>query len=120
MKYNIEVLTENNGWEKSWDYDREYPANEARAILKHVRKIMHHYQWRIVPLTRKPYRRHAAVTPLELRGAIAMLDAAMAHVINVINEDSGVRYQAWEILYTAKAKVCKAWHAFAYDRPEGQ
>jgi hypothetical protein len=81
--YMIELLCGDKQWERSWSYPLLYTKAEAQDILANHNA---RFTWRIVPeggmpVKRKKYRRHAAVTPLELRGAKAMLESALGHVV---------------------------------------
>ena len=85
MKYIIELgcprygTDHNTHWERSWAYPDEYTRDEAKELINDP--CNKYYKWRIVSLTPKPYRRHAAVTPLELRGAKQMLTNAIKHIV---------------------------------------
>ena len=92
MKYKIELWCGDdlNGlWSRSWAYPLEYTKAEAKALINDP--INDHYKWRIVSLVGvrvpKVYRRHAAVTPLELRGAIQILERAMDHMVRMACAD---------------------------------
>ena len=89
MKYKIELWCANERWERSVSYNGQYAYSEAAQIV--AEPLNAKYTWRIVPVNattiwrdgvesvRKPYRRHASVTQLELRGAEAMLTSAIKH-----------------------------------------
>jgi hypothetical protein len=67
----IELQVRRDGkdvWERSWSFPDRYTMDEAQRILD--RDNGGGLSFRITPWVRKPYRRHAAVTPLELRGAL--------------------------------------------------
>ena len=90
MKYKIELWCGddlNGRWDRSWAYPEEYTKAEAKALINGPYDAR--YKWRIVSMNgivrvpEKVYRRHAAVTPLELRGAIQMLERAMDHMVRL-------------------------------------
>jgi hypothetical protein len=78
MKHIIQrsIAGEGIKWEKSASFPWLYSMDEAQAILDEYPQM----NYRISPVTVKPYRRHAAVTQLELRGAHAMLSEARKHI----------------------------------------
>jgi hypothetical protein len=103
MKYKIERAIANcpsDGWVPSDTFSLEYTDDEARHIVQEETFL----RYRTVPVQSKPYRRHAAVTPLELRGAISMLRAAQKHIVVLCcNGVPGEpQYTAWGILQEAK------------------
>jgi hypothetical protein len=101
----IELLCdrlEGKVWEKSWAYPHQYTRKEAEALINSRRKSI--LVFRIVDTAPKRYRRHAAVTPLELRGALAMLVHAQKHLIDDRGEGA---YDAWVILYNAEADITR-------------
>ena len=116
MKYKIELECNRSGelrWERSWAYPLEYTKAEATALINDP--INDHYKWRIVSLVGvrvpKVYRRHAAVTPLELRGAIQILERAMDHMVRMACADKlactdADYYNPFMILMDAKL-ACK-------------
>jgi len=61
----------------------------------------------MVNLNPKPYRRHAAITPLELRGAIAMLRSAQKHIVQDYAENVNENFDAWEILGHARLECVR-------------
>jgi hypothetical protein len=82
MNYIIETYLSDIGWERSWAFPNVYTKAGVQDLLAdNANKFVKSHQWRIVPLTPKPYRRHAAVTPLELRGAKQMLTNAIEHIV---------------------------------------
>ena len=93
MKYKIELWCGddlNGRWDRSWAYPEEYTKAEAKALINGPYDAR--YKWRIVSmngivLVPKVYRRHAAVTPLELRGAIQILERAMDHMVRMARAD---------------------------------
>jgi hypothetical protein len=109
MKYKIELLcgagTSNEHWERSWCYPKEYTRAEATAIF--AEKFNQQYQWRMRPLT---YRRHAAITPLELRGAIQMLTNARQHLVSDVNSsDEGLAaFVAFQVITHARMECVRA------------
>ena len=58
---------------------------------------------------RRPYRRHAAVTPLELRGAKAILSSALKHIVSGVNNSyTGMNsFAAYSILWDARLKIVR-------------
>ena len=102
--YTIELYCgEDRGWEPAWAYPKRYTLGEADAILNDLASNKYNtYQYRKVGAS-KPYRRHAAVTPLELRGAIAMLGSASKHILTTTGG-----FSPWEILYTARMHCGRA------------
>lgn len=94
-------------WVQSNSFPGKYTMDFAQGILDRVPEM----SYRIVPVrqpTPKPYRRHAAVTPLELRGAKAMLESTREYICReyTYNEVGGPG-GAWEILMDAYHKVCR-------------
>jgi hypothetical protein len=83
MKYIIEIQLGKDRWERSWSFGGVYMMDEAQGLLDNSLSDTSLYNYRITPLVtpRKPYRRHASITQLELRGAKAMLNSAMKHLI---------------------------------------
>ncbi len=117
MKYKIELWCGDDlhgRWSRSWSYPSEYTKAEAKERINDP--INDHYKWRIVSLVgvrvpEKVYRRHAAVTPLELRGAIQMLERAMDHMVRMACADKlactdADYYNPFMILMDAKL-ACK-------------
>jgi hypothetical protein len=107
-KYKIELHMGGTRWERSWSFPVEYTLSEAKAFIAQESSTMFHY--RIVPL-HKPYRRHAAITPLELRGAIAMLESSIEHIVHNAKVDKlactdADYYNPFMILMNAKL-ACK-------------
>jgi hypothetical protein len=68
----------NEKWERSWTFSGEYTLNEAKRLI--AQDGYERFKFRIVP-ARKQYRRHAAVSQLELRGAKAMLRSALKYLV---------------------------------------
>jgi hypothetical protein len=61
---------------------------------------------------RRPYRRHAAVTPLELRGAKAILESARDHIVNQARASKcgpcdANYFEPFTILYIARLRVIR-------------
>ena len=117
MKYKIELWCGddlNGRWDRSWAYPEEYTKAEAKALINGPYDAR--YKWRIVSmngivLVPKVYRRHAAVTPLELRGAIQILERAMDHMVRMACADKlactdADYYNPFMILMDAKL-ACK-------------
>ena len=117
MKYKIELWCGddlNGRWERSWAYPLEYTKAEAKALINDPTNAC--FKWRIVSLVgvrvpEKVYRRHAAVTPLELRGAIQILERAMDHMVRMACADKlactdADYYNPFMILMDAKL-ACK-------------
>jgi|ERR1700677_3472374 len=100
--YIIELLCEDKVWEKSWAYPSKYTYTEAEALINGTLG-----GWRIVNTPKRPYRRPAA-TPLELRGAYAMLESARKYVIN--GRGAGA-YDPWVILTGASDDIKRALEA---------
>ena len=122
MKYKIELWCGddlNGRWDRSWSYPEEYTKAEAKALINEALIYGPYdarYKWRIVSMNGivrvpKVYRRHAAVTPLELRGAIQMLERAMDHMVQLTWADKlacidADYYNPFMILMDAKL-ACK-------------
>ena len=122
MKYKIELWCGDdlNGlWSRSWAYPEEYTKAEAKALINEALIYGPYdarYKWRIVSMNGivqvpKGYRRHAAVTPLELRGAIQILERAMDHMVQLTWADKlacidADYYNPFMILMDAKL-ACK-------------
>ena len=117
MKYKIELWCGddlNGRWDRSWAYPEEYTKAEAKALINDPTNAR--FKWRIVSLVgvrvpEKVYRRHAAITPLELRGAIQMLERAMDHMVRMACADKlactdADYYNPFMILMDAKL-ACK-------------
>ena len=118
MKYKIELWCGDDlhgRWGRSWSYPSEYTKAEAKELIK--TRSDARYKWRIVSMNgtvrvpEKVYRRHAAVTPLELRGAIQMLERAMDHMVRMACADKlactdADYYNPFMILMDAKL-ACK-------------
>src|ERR1035441_858047 len=101
MKYKIELKL-HSGWAHSWALNQAYTKAEAAALVaKHSNPM---YVFRVVPLV-KPYRRHAAVTPLELRGAYAMLESAISYLTYGTNNAAASYRDACTVLVQAKRAV---------------
>src|ERR1017187_10562192 len=105
MKYKIQRSIGGDGikWVDSDSFPGYYTEDVAQAILDEY-PIM---TYRITPVTIKPYRRHAAITQLELRGAEAMLTSAAKSRANVAyglayDTDS---FEAYSILIDARLEV---------------
>jgi hypothetical protein len=102
MKYIIEMLMPGGEYKRSWSFHEEYGFHEAKALISD--KCVGNYVFRVKPVSVpkvKKYRRHAAVTQLELRGAIVMLTDALLHA------GATCDFNAWEILYDAKLAVIR-------------
>jgi hypothetical protein len=76
MKYIIECRLYGGKWCRSGRYPLTYEQDVAESILDD--ESIGGGEYRMVPVP-KPYR-HSAVTPLELRGALAMLKSARLFV----------------------------------------
>lgn len=85
-KYRIQRSVANDG--QTWVQSDSYP-------------LVYYMNHRIVEVIRKPYRRHAAITPLELRGAIAILSKAMRFAVAI------PEYDTYSILYDARLQVIR-------------
>ena len=94
MKYVVELLCGGfknrwGRWVRSYQYPLDYTYTEAHNIIWTPTALT----YRLRPADEKvlalpvkpvkPYRRHAAVTQLELRGAIAMLRGARQYIIDM-------------------------------------
>ena len=116
--YMIELNLFNDRWERAWSWPGDYTMEEAQGLIASEHEGRHKYRISLIPekeaeaeiakelshtgkslLPKKPYRRHSAVTPLELKGASAMLKSAMKYLITMDN------YGAWEYLYHANIAV---------------
>ena len=134
MKYKIERAIAgdgDNGWVRSDTYPDTYTGEDAGRILKSSS-----LNYRMVAFPKptpeptpkptrgmlrgilkpsKPYRRHAAITPLELRGAIAMLESAAKYTYNRVPcKDDAEREQytaTCVILWDARIAVQRALEA---------
>jgi hypothetical protein len=112
-KYIIEFSLSNGTWVRSWGFGGVYTMDEAQSLLDNAGSDDAGIFYRITPLIkpRKPYRRHAAVTQLELRGAIAMLSSACKYLTRTINSSRSPigmeAYQEFTILYHAKLAVTR-------------
>jgi len=108
MAYIIQRSIAGDGqtWVRSDSFPRVYTFGEAQDIVTTYPKMTYRVKYTsgvvLTPatLTRKPkpYRRHAAVTPLELRGAISMLDSALK---------MDPSYDTWAILKQARLNVLR-------------
>lgn len=92
MKYIIEQGL-STGWMRSW----AFPDTYTQAVAESILDDNPHLDYRITSVpelvkksvkksVKKPYRRHAAVTPLELRGAQEMLESARKHIVSAHKE----------------------------------
>jgi hypothetical protein len=106
--YMVELyLPGTKNWVRSWSFNADYMKDEALNIV--AVKSSDRFRFRATPLpamvgptvARKAYRRHTAVTYLELRGASDMLKSAQKHLIDTDN------YCAWEYLYHAQIEVLR-------------
>lgn len=89
---------------KTWVQSKSFPGKYTMDFAQDVLDIVPGMSYRIVPAS-KPYRRHAAVTPLELRGAKAMLESTREYICRMYTyEECG---GTWEILMDAYHKVCR-------------
>ena len=108
--YTIELYCgEDRGWEPAWAYPKRYTLGEADAILNDLASNKYKtYQYRKVGAS-KPYRRHAAVTPLELRGAIAMLRSACKYIADNVDKHVSLSgYAEWAVMYNARLECERA------------
>jgi hypothetical protein len=104
MKYIIERAIANNPrgpWERSSSYNGVYSEAEAQNILDD--NFLVYRTVRVIP----KYRRHAAVTPLELRGAMSMLTSAMRHLVKAQNIAIQCRIEGYSRLYDARNEVMR-------------
>ena len=105
MMYRIQRSIAND--RKTWVQSDSYPGTYSWYDAEEIRVRTYQktdMRYRMVPVMSvvpKPYRRHAAVTALELRGAVAMLDDARYYIIRV-GEDNQT---AWKILLHARVEV---------------
>jgi len=108
MKYIIErafANDSNRGWVRSDSYNGVYPEAQAQAILDD-----NFMAYRKSPVhDRVSYRRHAAVTPLELRGALRILESARNYyVVNAALDKFKDDYRlGWNILIDAHLAVIR-------------
>jgi hypothetical protein len=114
MKYIIEQGL-STGWMRSW----AFPDTYTQAVAESILDDNPHLDYRITSVpelvkksvkksVKKPYRRHAAVTPLELRGAKAMLTSAMAYLgSRRSRNDFPFYYYPWIFLYDARLAVTR-------------
>ena len=110
MRYKLELWCAGVRWEQSLSYPGEYTLAEVDVIL--AEKFNQKYTWRIVPLSEpvrvpKPYRRHAAASYLELRGAQTMLMSARRRIVREVGSSlEGVwAVEAFHILTTAMLAI---------------
>src|ERR1017187_4553244 len=109
MKYKIEraLLGGNYGvYVPSDSYPNTYTLERAKDILALC--VTYGLSYRMVAVTTptpKPYRRHAAVTPLELRGAYAMLESAILYLTYGTNNAAASYRDACTVLAQAKRAV---------------
>jgi hypothetical protein len=89
------VQMPNVKWERSWSFPAEYGFHEAKALMADEPG---RFKYRVKAVS-VPYRRHAAVSQLELRGAMAMLESAMKRVAGLPEFDT------YSILYDARLAV---------------
>ena len=95
---------------RSDSFPEAYTMDAAQGLLDKYPQML----YRIAEIPRKAYRRHAAVTPLELRGAKAMLESALKHNVHIVRMDfegSKSAYDAWSILMAAKLECVRALEA---------
>ncbi len=105
-KFTIERLSGRsaNTWVNSATFPGYYPQDVAESILDEYP----HLDYRMVPVTIKPYRRHAAVTQLELRGAIAMLGGAQRYLTRTASVGPCLgEYEAFAIFNDAMLGVTR-------------
>jgi hypothetical protein len=104
MVYIIQRSIAGDGekWVRSDSFPLVYTSEDAMKIVEDFPTL----NYRTIPATRKPkpYRRHAAITPLELRGAIAMLESASSHILTRGDTDT---FEAWTILIGARMVVTR-------------
>jgi hypothetical protein len=110
MNYIIEYsIAGGSKWVQSDAYPDVYPEAVAQGILDG--SIPMYYRMTPVPEPiKKPYRRHAAVTPLELRGAREMLKSAGDYIArqqacNCLNLSTSLK--VFGILYDARLAVTR-------------
>lgn len=126
MKYIIKrsVANQEKIWVRSSSYPKEYSLIEAQDIVKGERWLKYKISevsepfyskgiavlLPLAPLPPRPYRRHEAVSPLELRGALAMLESAREYTCKQSLEyptlgSSTDSYCTWEVLFAAYVNV---------------
>jgi hypothetical protein len=101
MKYKIQRSIGGDGikWVDSDSFPGYYTEDVAQAILDEYPQM----NYCITPVTIKPYRRHASVTQLELRGAADILARAAKYVVEpVFNPDT---FKAYSLLIDARLAV---------------
>jgi hypothetical protein len=106
MKYIIERSVGGEGikWVKSDSYPGAYSQSAAEAILDDCPQM----NYRITPV--EPYRRHAAASYLELRGATAMLHRAHDYIAKQVGDSSidvSLMLKTFSILWDARLAVTR-------------
>lgn len=108
MKYIIERSVAGAGidWVRSESFPCTYTNDEAQGILDDAPSML----YRITEMGKPaPYRRHAVVTFLELRGARAVIDSAQKHIVRAVRSDfeGRVYFDAFTILNDARLVVTR-------------
>ena len=110
-KYIVELLCGGKRWEKSWSYPGEYTHAEAQALID--KPCNEGYDWKatLVSVAKSPvaYRRHAAATYLELRGALELLNSTAKYLCDSYRYDQC--RAAYAIICDASGAVCKQMEA---------
>ena len=102
MKFIIERKRRIAGhWIQSVSFPGKYTMDEAQGLIDRYPYM----NYRITPVPKTPYRRHAAITPLELRGAKAMLGSTRRYMCKQYTWDESK--DAWEILMDAFVAVTR-------------
>src|ERR1039458_3014262 len=107
--YMVELyLPGTKRWARSWSFGDNYTKEEAQKI--EAEKSSTFFRFRATPLpgiaptvARKPYRRHAAVTLLEWKGALATLNSIIES--GICTGDHQTDDGWWKILDGARKKV---------------
>ena len=107
--YMIERSIAGDGqrWVRSDSFPDAYSMGAAQRLLDKYPRML----YRIAGIPRKAYRRHAAKTPLELRGALAMLQRACKQLL-AGDREFGLReidaaFEAYKILSDAMLRVTR-------------
>src|SRR5258708_14211079 len=87
-------------WNRSWAFPDMYTMDEAQGLIDSTPG----FAFRITPL-RKSYRRHTAVSQLELRGAKTMLESTREYMCREYTYEECK--DAWQILYDARLTVIR-------------
>lgn len=142
-KRYIVVIEGPHGWCRSGLFRGEYTLEQAQSIVADNEYGITSYRYTevvpgrvpvvpVVPVVHavpqeqepvpvkpfKPYRRHAAVTPLELRGAITMLESARKHVsYATMNTRAALNtmFDAYSTLTTARMQCVRELEALEQE-----